>query len=142
MKQNSSKTLLIYLNVDSLPKLKGDIESIVAHDNEEAKRYVLNAKGFSHVIVLRLVDSIDGIYVRLPFGQKMDLMNMLDYLEESGFEIGAYSFEQDSSFYRSVYTDFYGHKKQKKKIYEIVAPSIDSLDACYRFLKKHFGEEQ
>jgi len=143
MNRSKSRTLFIYLNVNNFPKLKGILESVVADDEEEVKRYVLNAKEFSHVIIFRLVNSIDGTYVRLPFGQEMGLMNsMLDYLKRSGFEVGAYSFDEDSSFYRCVQTNDYGPKKPNTKIYEIIAPSIDSLKSCYRFLKKHFGDRQ
>jgi hypothetical protein len=143
MNRSCSRTLFIYLGADSFPILKGDIESVVAYDEKQAKRHVLDAKGFSNVIVFRLVKSIDGVYVRLPFGQKTGFLNsMLDYLKKSGFEVGAYSLHEDSSFYRFVYTDVYGPKKTNVKIYEIVAPSIDSLKLCYCFLKKHFGDKQ
>ncbi|MEM3459448.1 MAG: hypothetical protein QXQ64_08950 [Candidatus Bathyarchaeia archaeon] len=143
MSRSKSKALFIYLDVNNLSELKGNLKSVVAADEEEAKRHVLKAKKFSYVIILRVVKSIDGTYVRLPFGQEMGPMNsMLDYLERLGFEVGAYSFNEDSFFYRCVYTNDYGPKKTDIKIYEIIAPSIESLRACHQFLKKHFGDKR
>ncbi len=140
MKRSCSRTLLMHLNVVTLPRLKGNLESVFADDEQDAKHLVSDAKGFSNVIILRKVESIDGVFVRLPNGQNIGSLGvMLDYLEKSHVDVGAYSNGRECPFYRFVYTDFYGPKQVRKKIYEVVAPSIASLEPCYSFLKKYFG---
>lgn len=143
MNRSTPRTLLVYSNIHSLPPLREKhIVSVIAKDDEETKKCVLSAKKFRNVIIFRLLVSINGTYVRLPLGQRMGLMDsMLDFLEKSGFEVGAYSAREDACIYRSVLMNQYGSKKRVQKIYEIVAPSIESINASYNFLVNRLGDK-
>ena len=143
MTQQKSKALIISLNVDSILKeTEGKVKTVSVKNEEEAKDYVLKAAKYKYVVVLRLVHSIDDTFIRLPFGQEIGFMGtLIDYLREQGFDVGAYSIDDNTSHYQFVWTSFYGPKKSKTKVYEIVAPSLDPLRSSLIFLKKYFGDK-
>lgn len=143
MKKNASKTLFVYLNVVDAPHPKAkNVESVFIHDEEEARQYVLKTKGFKNVIVFRLIASLDGIYVRIPPAQKMGFMsNVLDDLEKLGFEVGAYSVSADAPVYRVIQMDNYGPRKVNKNIYEVVAPTMNSLKSCQALIEECMGDQ-
>lgn len=143
MTPSCSRTLFIYFGIDSFPQLKGKIESAIVNSEEEAKERLLDGKDFSNVFVFRIGKSPDGTYVRAPFNQEKGIMkSVLRYLEKSGFDVGAYNNDQDRPLHRFIYTDTYRLRKVRSKIYEIVAPSMDSLRLCYDLLNNHFGDKQ
>jgi hypothetical protein len=138
-----SRTLFIYLNIVNPPRRETqNTKKIVAKDFREVVECVLNAKGFSSVVIYNLIRSVNGAYVRLPFGQDEGPMaSMLDCIrKKAGCEVGLYSFIKDDYVHWFVNTADFGPKRRRPNVYEIVVPSMKSFEACQAILEKHFGD--
>jgi hypothetical protein len=89
-------------------------------------------------------NSLDGVYINMPYGQDYTLAEqVLEYLRKAGFEIGAYSLEDD----RCLIALFPSERLEQyacdhTEVYEIVARSRDAITSALKFLKVALSSEK